>query len=87
MLQACTSIPVEQRADRRAQIYNEAQDTIEKLIAQDPSIATKLENAAGYFVSQVSAAHVAVLGGGQGMLSVSIILTPAYGGVADVRTV
>jgi len=67
MLQACTSIPVEQRADRRAQIYNEAQDTIEKLIAQDPSIATKLENAAGYFVSQVSAAHVAVLGGGQGI--------------------
>ena len=66
-LQACTSIPIEQRADKRVQIDREAAETIEKLVEQDPAIAAKLESAAGYFVSRVSAAQVAVLGGGQGI--------------------
>jgi opacity protein-like surface antigen len=66
-LQACTSIPIEQRADKRAQIDREAAETIDQLVEQDPSIATQLDSAAGYLVSQVSAAHVAVLGGGQGI--------------------
>ena len=66
-MQACTSIPIEQRADKRAQIDREAAETIQQLIEQDPSIASKLEEAAGYLVSRVSAAHVAVLGGAQGI--------------------
>jgi len=66
-LQACTSIPVEQRADKRAQLDQETQETIARMIEQDPSIEQQLDEAAGYFVSRVSAANVAVIGGGQGI--------------------
>jgi len=66
-LQACTSIPVEQRADRRAQLDKEAQETIARMIEQDPGIEQELDEAAGYFVARVSAANVAVIGGGQGI--------------------
>jgi len=66
-LQACTSIPIDQRADKRAQLDQEAQETIARMIEQDPGIEQELENAAGYFVSRVSAANVAVIGGGQGI--------------------
>ncbi len=66
-LQACTSIPVEQRADKRAQLDKEAQETIARMIEQDPGIEQELEEAAGYFVARVSAANVAVIGGGQGI--------------------
>ena len=67
VLQACTSIPIEQRADKRAQLYQEAQDTVAQMIEQNPDIRQEMEGAAGYFVSDVSAATVAVLGGGQGI--------------------
>jgi hypothetical protein len=67
MLQACTSIPIAQRADKRAQIDREAAETIQQLIEQDSFIESNLEGAAGYLVSRVSAAHVAVLGGAQGI--------------------
>jgi hypothetical protein len=66
-LQACTSIPVEQREDKRAQLDKEAQETIARMLEQNPDIQQKLEDAAGYFVSRISAANVAVIGGGQGI--------------------
>jgi hypothetical protein len=67
VLQACTSIPVNQRADKRIQLDREAEETIARMIEQDPAIAGELEGAAGYFVSRVSAATVAIIGGGQGI--------------------
>ena len=66
-LQACTSIPIDQRADKRAQLDNEAQETIARMIEKDPGIEQELDEAAGYFVSRVSAANLAVIGGGQGI--------------------
>jgi lipid-binding SYLF domain-containing protein len=66
-LQACTSIPIEQRADKRSQLDQEAQETIARMIEQDPGIEQELDEAAGYFVSRISAANVAVIGGGQGI--------------------
>jgi lipid-binding SYLF domain-containing protein len=66
-LQACTSIPVEQRSDKRAQLDKEAQETIARMVEQDPDIQQELDDAAGYFVSRISAANVAIIGGGQGI--------------------
>ena len=66
-LQACTSIPIAQRADKRAEIDRAAQDAVEQIIEKNPEVGSELEEAAGYFVARVSAAHVAVLGGGQGI--------------------
>ena len=66
-VQACTSVPVAQRADKRAQLDKEAENTIAQMLEQDPGIQQELAEAAGYFVSQVSAATVAVIGGGQGI--------------------
>ena len=66
-LQSCTSIPIDQRADKRAQLDNEAQETIARMIEKDPGIEKELDEAAGYFVSRVSAANLAVIGGGQGI--------------------
>ena len=67
VIQACTSIPVAQRADKRAQLDQEAEETIAEMLELDPAIGQELEEAAGYFVSRVSAANLAFIGGGQGI--------------------
>jgi len=67
LVEACTSIPVDQRADKRTQLDKEADQTIADMLEQDPGIQQELEEAAGYFVSRVSAANLAIVGGGQGM--------------------
>ena len=69
-LQACTSIPLAQRADKRAQLDKEAEETIAQMLEHDPGIQRELDEAAGYFVSRVSAANVAIIGGGQGIAMV-----------------
>jgi hypothetical protein len=66
-LQACTSIPIERRADKRAELDKEAEETMAQMIEQNLSIQQELDGAAGYFVSRISAANVAVIGGGQGI--------------------
>jgi len=67
ILQACTSIPVAQRTDKRAQLDKEAEETIAQMVEQDPGLQQELEEAAGYFVSRVSAANIAIIGGGHGI--------------------
>jgi len=67
VIQACTSIPVAQREDKRAQLDQEAAETIAEMLELDPAIGQELEEAAGYFVSRVSAANLAFIGGGQGI--------------------
>jgi len=66
-LQACTAIPVEQRADKRAELNRAAEETIAMMVEQNPDLPLALENSEGYFVSRVSSANVAVIGGGQGI--------------------
>ena len=66
-LQACTAIPVEQRSHKRAELNQVAEETIALMVEQDPALQQSLEDSEGYFVSQVSSANVAVLGGGQGI--------------------
>ncbi len=67
LLGACTSIPVEEREDRRAQINQEAEETIALLMEQDPEFAEALEGSAGYLTSRISSATVAVVGGARGI--------------------
>lgn len=65
-LNGCTSIPIEQRADRRAQLDQSSNEMVALFIEQIPELQSAIDRSAGYFVTQVSAANVAVLGGGQG---------------------
>ena len=67
LLQACTSIPVEQRPDRRAELNRTADETVAMLVEKDPSIQDALDHSVGYFTSEVSAANVALIGGAQGI--------------------
>lgn len=67
LLHACTSIPIEQRAERREQIDRDAAETVALLVEKDPAFQQQLESAAGYFTSRVSAATVALLGAGKGL--------------------
>jgi hypothetical protein len=66
-LQACTAIPVEQRPYKRAELNRVAEETIALMVEQDPALKQALENSEGYFISQVSSANVALIGGGQGI--------------------
>ena len=67
VVQACTSIPVAQRADKRLQLDRDAEETIALMLEQEPGIRQELDEAAGYFVARVSAANLALIGGGQGI--------------------
>jgi hypothetical protein len=67
LLGACTSIPVEQREGRRAEIDQEAEETIALLMKKDPEFAEALEKSAGYLTSRISSATVAVVGRGRGI--------------------
>jgi hypothetical protein len=67
LLGGCTSIPVDEREDRRAEIDRDAEETISLLTEQDPEFAGALEDSAGYFTSLISSATIAVVGGGHGI--------------------
>lgn len=67
LLQACTSIPIEQRTELREKIDRDAAETVTLLGEKDPAFKQKLENAAGYFTCRVSSATVAVAGAGKGL--------------------
>jgi lipid-binding SYLF domain-containing protein len=67
LLGACTSIPFEQRDDRRAEINRDADETIALLMEKDPEFAEVLEKSAGYMTSRISSATVAVVGGAHGI--------------------
>jgi lipid-binding SYLF domain-containing protein len=67
LINGCTSIPVEQRSDKRAELNRVAEETIEMMIGENPELQQSINDSAGYFVAKVSAANVAVIGGGQGI--------------------
>ena len=67
LLQACTSIPIEQRTELREQIDRDAAETVTLLVEKDPAFQQKLEKAAGYFTCRVSSATIAVAGAGKGL--------------------
>ena len=66
LVSACTSIPVDQRAQVRSDINQEASETIEALVEKDPLLKDAIDTSVGYFAVQVSAASAAIIGGGAG---------------------
>ena len=64
---ACTSIPVEERAQKREDINRAAQETIDRLVEGEPGLQEKVDASLGYFVAEISAATAALVGGGSGI--------------------
>ena len=67
LIVGCTSIPVEERASRRAEIDRTAEETIAILSEKDVEFSAALEDAAGYFAGTASTTTVAVIGGAYGI--------------------
>jgi len=67
LVAGCGSIPVDERAGRRADIDAVAAQTIEKLVAQNPTVQSELDDAVGYMVARLSAVNAPIFGGGSGL--------------------
>ena len=67
LLCACTTIPVDQRAEIRDEVDRVAEETIAQMVATDPELQKALDAAIGYIVAQVSATKVPIVGGGYGL--------------------
>lgn len=67
LISACTSIPIEERPQKRADINQQAQETIAALLEKEPELQSAIDSSVGYFAVQVSAVSVAVIGGGAGI--------------------
>ena len=64
---ACTTIPVDERAQVRAEVDQVAIDTIEQIVDRRPEFQSDLDNSAGWLVGRVSATKLPLLGGGYGL--------------------
>ena len=62
-----TTIPVEERAQKREDINRIAEETITALVEKNPELQDKVDASVGYFVAQVSAVSATVIGGGAGI--------------------
>ncbi|MEH6581644.1 MAG: hypothetical protein V7754_06875 [Halioglobus sp.] len=70
ILSACSTIPVEDRALIRQDLNQSADEIIAALVAKDPALQAKIDDAEGYFTGRISGVKVPVVGGsaGKGML-------------------
>ena len=66
-LAACSTIPVDQRPARRAEIDTAAEAIIERITAQDPSVQAELDSAVGYLAGRLSSVSAPLVGGGSGI--------------------
>jgi len=67
LLQACTTIPPEQRAETRAQVKLTAEQIVAKVVTGDQSASHLLDRSVGYLAGEVTATKLPVLGGGYGL--------------------
>jgi hypothetical protein len=67
LLNACTTIPVDERNQIRDEVNQAAETMIEQMVAKDPAIQEKLDQATGYAVASISATKIPILGGGYGL--------------------
>jgi hypothetical protein len=65
-LYGCGTIPVGERAKVRADLNRLAEQTIARMVAEDPSLQTALDEAIGYMAGQVSGTKVPIVGYGHG---------------------
>lgn len=67
LLQACTTIPVDERDQVRDEVNQVTEATIAQMVAYDPTIQALLDTSVGYAVASVSATKIPVIGGGYGI--------------------
>lgn len=67
LLSACTTIPVDERAEIREGIDRDAAETVVRMMEDNPHFKKQLKDSAGCFVSRVSATKVPIVGGGYGL--------------------
>lgn len=67
VLGACTTIPVDERTEIREGIDAGAEETLSRMVEDDPGFGDKLEASVGYFVSRASATKLPIVGGGHGL--------------------
>ena len=64
---ACTTIPVDQRDEIREEVDQAAEETIARMVADDPEIQASLDNAIGYLAARISTTKLPIIvGGGYG---------------------
>jgi len=67
LLSACTTIPVDQRAEVRDEVDQAAAETVARMVEEDATVKSAMDQAAGYLVGRMSATKVPILGGGYGL--------------------
>ena len=67
LVNACTTIPFDEREQIRDEVDETARATIEQLVAEDASIQASLDKASGYAVASLSATKIPIVGGGYGL--------------------
>lgn len=67
LLGACTSIPVDERAEMRDSIDADAAQTLTRMIESDPGFKQALRESKGCFVTKISSTKFPVIGGGYGI--------------------
>jgi len=67
VLSACTTIPVDQRAEIRDETDQVGRDTTAELVAGDPELQQSLDESVGYLTGRMSATKVPIFGGGYGL--------------------
>ena len=67
LLWGCASIPVDERAAVREQVNKVADETIARMVAEDPTLRSALDEAIGHMAGQVSGTKGPIVGGGHGI--------------------
>jgi hypothetical protein len=65
-LGACTTIPVDQRDEIREEVNQAGEETIARMVADDPEIQASLDGAVGYLAARISTTKLPIVGGGYG---------------------
>ena len=67
VLSACTTIPVDQRAEIRNEVDQTAVETVARVVAEDATVQDAIDQSVGYMVGRMSATKVPIVGGGYGL--------------------
>lgn len=67
LLNACTTIPVDERAGIRDEINSGVDETIASMVDTDPEFQKRFDASVGYFVSRFSATKIPIIGAGYGI--------------------
>jgi len=64
---ACTTIPVDQRAEIRDEVDRVAEEMLTQLLTDNPSLQSKFDRSVGYAVGRISGTKMPFVGGGYGL--------------------